>query len=254
MIELTAADGHAFSSYRSEPAGTPKGAVVVLQEVFGVNGHIRSVADSFAAKGYLAIAPALFDRVNKGVELGYDGGGLAAGTEMAKQAGERGPLADIQAAVAEAGSAGRVAVVGYGWGGYLSFLSANQVDGLACAIGYYGGGIVDESREKRRIPTLLHFGESDRSIPFEEGVCQFRFRRPDVSVYSYPAGHGFNRGEGDGYDEAAARLAFERTLSMIAQYVEGQAPIPLKNAGAYLSQKAEKKKKPKIGAIDGPPE
>ncbi len=236
MIELTAADGHAFSSYRSDPADAPKGGVIVLQAAYGVNGHIRSVADAFAAQGYLAIAPALFDRVEKGVELAYGEAGLAAGLEMVKQTGENGALADIQAAVDAAGSAGKVAVVGYGWGGYLSFLSANQVNGLACAISYFGEEIVDELREKRRIPTLLHFGES-------EPVSQFRARRPDVSVYCYAA-----------HDEPAAQLALDRTLFMISQYVEGQPAIAMKNSGAYLAQKPEKKKKTAAAVNDGPPE
>src|SRR6266545_2498799 len=142
MIELTAGDAHKFSAYRADPADTPKGAVVVIQEIFGVNPHIRKLADSFAAKGYVAIAPSLFDRVKTGVELEYDEGGLSDGLDLVKQVGTQWPLGDIQATVDAVKSAGKVAIVGYCWGGYLAYVCANRVSGVACAIGYYGGGIV----------------------------------------------------------------------------------------------------------------
>lgn len=252
MIELTAADGHKFSAYRADPSDKPKGAVVVLQEVFGVNPHIRKVTDDFAAKGYVAIAPALFERVRAGVDLGYDEPSLAEGLELMKQVGNDGPLADIQATVDAVKDTGKVAVAGYCWGGYLAYLSANRVSGLACAIGYYGVGIMDGSREKRKVPTLLHFSEHDPLIPFED-VTQFRADRPDVSAFTYPAGNGFNCDERDSYNEEAASKALERTLFWISQYVEGQAPIALRNAGAYAQQKADKKKKKKEFDDMGPP-
>src|SRR5208282_512730 len=254
MIELTAGDAHTFSAYRADPAEAPKGAVVVLQEVFGVNPHIRKIVDDFAAKGYVAIAPALFDRVKPGAELGYDEDGLSAGLDLMKQLGAESTLGDIQAAVDAVKSAGKVAVVGYCWGGYLAYLAANRVGGLACAIGYYGGGIVDDYREKRKIPTLLHFAEDDPLIPFAD-VTQFRAHRPDVSAFSYPAAtHGFNCDERDSYNEAAAHQALDRTLFWISQYVQGQAPIALKNAGSYAQAKTDKKKKKKENSDDlGPP-
>jgi dienelactone hydrolase len=157
MIELTASDGHKFSAYRADPIDAPKGAVVVVQEVFGVNSHIRKLADAFAAKGYVAIAPALFDSVKPGVELGYDEDSLTEGLSLMQQVGTERSLGDIQATVDAVKNAGKVAVVGYCWGGYLAYLSGNRVNGIACAIGYYGGGIVDEYRAKRKVPTLLHF-------------------------------------------------------------------------------------------------
>lgn len=254
MIELTAGDGHTFSAYRADPAGAPKGAVLVLQEVFGVNPHIRKIVDSYAAKGYVAIAPSLFDRVKSGVELGYDEDSLAAGLSLMQQVGVERTLGDIQATVDAVKGAGKVAVVGYCWGGYLAYVSANRVNGIACAVGYYGGGIENDHREKRKIPTLLHFGENDPLIPFEE-VTQFRAYRPEVSAFAYPAGHGFNCDERDSYDAEAAQKALERTLFWISQYVEGQPPITLKNAGAYAQQKTDKKKKKKADAGDdlGPP-
>jgi carboxymethylenebutenolidase len=253
MIELTADDAHKFSAYRAEPTDAPKGAVVVVQEFFGVNPHIRKIADSFAAKGYVAIAPSLFDRVKPGVELGYDEDGLSAGLHFMQQVETERSLGDIQAAVDAVKGAGKVAIVGYCWGGYLAYLSANRVNGIACSIGYYGGGVVDEYREKRKVPTLLHFAEDDPLIPFEN-VIQFRAHRPDVSAFSYPAAtHGFNCDERDSYNQAAAEKALDRTLFWISQYVEDQAPIALKNAGFYAQAKTEKKKKKKADDDLGPP-
>jgi carboxymethylenebutenolidase len=253
MIELTASDGHKFSAYRADPADAPKGAVVVVQEIFGINPHIRKVTDGFAAKGYIAIAPSLFDRVKAGVELGYDEDGFSQGLGLMQQVGAELPLGDIQATVDAVSSAGKVAIVGYCWGGYLAYVSGNRVNGLACAVGYYGSGVENAYQEKRKIPTLLHFGEIDPLIPFEQ-VTQFRARRPDVSAFSYQAGHGFNCDERDGYNAEAAQKALERTLFWISQYVEGQPPVMLKNAGTYAQQKSDKKKKKKKDADDlGPP-
>jgi carboxymethylenebutenolidase len=251
MIELTAADGHKFSAYRADPSDTPKGAVVILQETFGVNPHICKIADGFAAKGYVAIAPALIERAMKSAEPRNDETQITEGSELVKQVGTDGPLADIQATIDAVKDAGKVAVVGYSCGGYLAYLSGNRVSGLSCAIGYYGTGIVDAYQEKRKIPTLIHFGDNDPASPSEE-VNQFRARRPDVSVYTYPAGHGFNCDEGDSYDKEAASKALDRTLFWISQYVEGQPPIALKNAGAYAQAKTDKKKK-KPSDDQGPP-
>jgi carboxymethylenebutenolidase len=254
MIELTAGDGHKFSAYRADPDGTPKGAVVVVQDYFGITPQIRKVTDEFAAKGYLAIAPALFDSVKADVALGYDESGLAEGTDLMQQVGTDRAIGDIQGAVDAVKSAGKVTIVGYGWGGYLAYVSANRVSGAACAVGYYGDGIVDDHRGKRKVPTLLHFGEADPLIPFEK-ISQFRSHRPDVSAFSYPgAAHAFNCDDRDSYHDDAAKAALERTLVWISQYVEGQPPIALKNAGAYAQAKVEKKKKKKEGADDlGPP-
>ena len=162
-------------------------------------------------------------------------------------------IADIQAAVNSVKDTGKVAIVGYCWGGYLAYLAANKVNGLACAIGYYGGGITELTQEKRKIPTLVHFSEEDPLIPFED-VVHFRAYRPDVSAFSYPAGHGFNCAERGSYNEEAATKALERTLFWISQYVEGQPPILLKNAGFYAAAKTEKKKKPAKASADGPPD
>ena len=255
MIELTAADAHKFSAYRADPADAPKGAVVVLQEPYGVNAHIRRIADSFATEGYVAVAPALFDRVQAGVELGYGENDLSTGLDLAQRVEVERLLDDIQAAVDAVKDVGKVAIVGYGWGGYLAYVAANRVKGIACAIGYYGTGIVNNPREKRKIPTLLHFAENDALIPLAD-VVQFRAYRPDVSAFTYPAAaHGFNCDERESYDASAALAALDRTLFWISQYVEGQAPIVLKNAGSYAQAKTEKKKKKKSAGDDlGPPE
>lgn len=251
MIEISAADGHVFSAYRTEPPDAPKGAVVVLHEVFGVNRHIRTVTDAFAAKGYMAIAPSLFDRVKKDVELSYDDTGVAEGLDLARQVGLTNAIADIQAAVDAVASTGKVAIVGYDWGGYLAYHAANMVKGLACASIYYACGVTQDLYGKRKIQTQLHFGSLDPYIPFEL-VVQFRSARPDVSVYDYPAGHSFNCEERDTYDASAAQKAFERTLTLISHNLEGPPPVTLKNAGSYASAKVEKKKKQASDDL-GPP-
>ena len=254
MFELTVGDGHKLSAYRADPDGTPKGAVVVVQDSFGINSDIRKITDEFAAKGYLAVAPSLFDAVKTDVALGHDEAGLTEGLELMQQVGTERAISDIQKAVDAVKSVGKVTIVGYGWGGYLAYVAANRVSGVACTIGYYGGGIIEDYREKRKVPTLLHFGEDDPLTPSEQ-VIQFRSRRPDVSAFSYPgATHGFNCDARNGYHDEAAKTALDRTLSWIFQYVEGQPPVTLKNAGAYAQAKVEKKKKKKDAADDlGPP-
>jgi len=251
MIELTTADGHTFSAYRSDPTDPPKGAVIVLQEFYGVTEHIKAITDEFAMKGYVAIAPALFDRVKPNVTLGYDEGGIMEGLDLAGKIGMAEALADIEATAASLKSAGKIVIVGYCWGAYLAYAAANNVPGLACAVAYYGSGVADGLSEKRRIPTLLHFGENDPMIP-AASVAQFRASHPEVSAFCYAAGHGFAFEGRDGYDPGAAYKAAERTMSWISQYVEGQPPIALKNAGAYAQQKVDKKKK-KASDDMGPP-
>jgi carboxymethylenebutenolidase len=253
MIEITSGDGHSFSAYRANPQEAPKGAVVVLQDFTGVNAHIQKEVDGYAANGYVAIAPSLFDREKRGVALDHDEGGVSEGEKLANAVPVPLALEDIQAAVDTVKEAGKVAIVGYSWGGYLAYLSANRLRDVACAIGYYGPGISQDRMEKRKIPTLLHFAENDPLISIEE-VVQFRADRPDVSAFSYPnAGHGFNCDEAKSYDAEAARIARERTLFWISQYVEGQAPIALKNAGAYAQAKVDKKKKKSSEDDMGPP-
>src|SRR6185436_15001748 len=145
QIQLKASDGHTLDAWRADPAGKPRGAIVVVQEIFGVNNHIRSVAEGYAADGYVAIAPALFDRVKKNVELGYAPADVAAGREFKAASPTAPALLDIAAAIKEASSAGKVGIVGYCWGGFLVWMAAAQLDGLACAVAYYGGGLLDNA-------------------------------------------------------------------------------------------------------------
>jgi carboxymethylenebutenolidase len=217
-IELAAADGHKFATYRADPSGKPRGAIVVVQEIFGVNGHMRRVTDGFAAAGYLALSPALFDRTKRGVELGYDEAAIAAGRELRGAVGDDGPLADIQATIDLAASGGKVAVIGYCWGGTLAYLAATRLKGLACAIGYYGGGIAATANEKTRVPVMLHFGDSDQSIPMSD-VDKVRAAHPEITTYVYKAGHGFNCDERGSYDAASAKTALDRTLAFLKDHI-----------------------------------
>ena len=210
-ITLAAKDGHKLQAYRADPAGKPRGAIVVVQEIFGVNHHMRHVTDDFAAQGYLAVSPALFDRVEKGVDLGYDPKSIEAGREIRAKVPLDGTLADLKAAIDYAKPFGKVGVVGYCWGGGLAFLSATRLDGVAAAVGYYGGLVAAHAQEKPRVPVMLHFGETDQSIPMSD-VEKVKKARPDVTIYVYKAGHGFSCDERGSYHEPSARLARQRTL------------------------------------------
>jgi carboxymethylenebutenolidase len=216
--QLTAADGHRFDAYVAVPAAAPRGALVVVQEIFGVNSHVRSVADGFAADGYLAIAPALFDRVERGVDLGYGDADIQRGFALKTATGNEAPLLDIAAAIARASGAGKVGVVGYCWGGLLSWLAACNLGGLAASIAYYGGGVNSHATLKPRCPVLAHFGDRDSHIPLDT-VEAFRAAQPAVTIWLYPAMHGFNCDQRASYDAASAALARERTLTFMRQHV-----------------------------------
>jgi len=218
-ISLEAADGHLLGAYRADPAGAARAGLVVIQEVFGVNDHIRRVCDGFAAEGYAVIAPALFDRAERGVALDYDEAGLARGREIRTALGWDDPLRDVAAAVTALGGAGPAGVIGYCWGGSLAWLAATRLD-VACAVGYYGGQIAAFVDERPRCPVLLHFGERDPIIPAED-VGRIREAHPEVPVHVYPAGHGFNCDARSDYDGESARLARERTLAHLAAHLGG---------------------------------
>jgi carboxymethylenebutenolidase len=217
-ISLKAKDGHEFSAYRADPQGKPKGGLVVIQEIFGVNRHIRNVCDRFAALGYAAVAPALFDRTRKGVELAYDADGIAAGRELMSKVPMEGILADTQATIDYAKQFGKVGIVGYCLGGSVAFSAATRLDGIAAAVGYYGGRVAATADEKPKVPTILHFGDQDQSIPMSD-VEKVKAARPDVPVYVYHAGHGFVCDERPSYDAEAAKVALERTLDHFKKYV-----------------------------------
>lgn len=216
--ELQAADGHHLSAYVARPQGTPRGALVVLQEIFGVNSHIRSVADRYAAEGYLAIAPALFDRLQRGVELGYGEDDVKRGRELKMASQQDLARQDIAAAVAEGAQAGKVGIVGYCWGGLMTWLAACKVDGLSAAISYYGAGIPDQAALQPRCPVLMHFGERDHLIP-QPQVQAFTQARPEVEVHVYPADHGFNCDQRAAFEPASADLARQRTLAFLQRHV-----------------------------------
>ena len=223
FINLKADDGVQFAAYVAQPAGKPRGGVVVLQEIFGVNSHIRSVADGYAAAGYLAVAPATFHRVKPGVDLGYAPDDMSAGMALkttVEALPAPGVLQDIQAAINHAAQAGKVGVVGYCWGGLLTWRSACLLQGISAAVPYYGGGMTGEAEIARqpKCPVLAHFGEKDHWIPLD-GVQAYQRAHPEVEVHIYAANHGFNCDQRGAYDEASAKLARERTLAFFAKHV-----------------------------------
>jgi carboxymethylenebutenolidase len=217
-MELTAADGFKLAAYRADPAGKVRGALVVAQEIFGVNSHIKSVCDGFAADGYVAIAPALFDRYERGVDIGYTPADIAKGRELKGKTTIDAALRDVAAARDAVSSSGKVGVVGYCWGGYVAWMTASRLPGFACAIPYYGGGMLEASGEQPKCPLIAHFGERDANIPVA-GVRELAAAHPEAQVYIYAADHGFNCDQRGSYDAAAAKLARERTLAFLQRHV-----------------------------------
>ena len=219
---LTAFDGFKLPAYVAQPVGKQRAAVVVLQEIFGVNAHIQAVADRFAAQGYLAIAPATFERVKPGVNLGYTEAdmGVGFGYKTAVDAlPEPGVLQDVQAAIdyVAAQSGVKVGIVGFCWGGLLTWRAACSLKGLSAAASYYGGGITSDAETARHpnCPVLAQFGDQDHWIPMD-GIAAFSKAHPEVTVHVYPANHGFNCDQRGSYNEAAATQARERTLAFFA--------------------------------------
>ena len=223
FIDLTAKDGFTFPAYVAEPTGTPRGAVVVVPEIFGVNSHICSVADGYAADGYLAVAPSTFHRVKPGVELGYSDDDMKTGFGY-KTAVEAlpapGVLQDLEAAIAYASKAGKVGIVGYCWGGLLVWRAAALLPGLAAAAPYYGGGMTtpEESARQPKVPVLAQFGNRDHWIPLDT-IEAFKKAHPEVDVHVYEADHGFNCDQRGSYNAAAAKPARERVLAFFAKHV-----------------------------------
>lgn len=217
-IELQAADGHRLGAWLARPAGAPRGGLVVAMEIFGVNGHVRAVVDDFAAEGFLAIAPALFDRVERDVELGYDAAGIERGRALKARAGLTEAVLDAQAAMAAVAEAGRVGVVGYCWGGAVAFGAACARPAPACAVSYYGGGITAMTDARPGCPLLYHWGEQDTGIPVAEARAYADADTLGVHHF-YPAGHGFNCDQRASFDAASAALARERTLAFLASHL-----------------------------------
>ena len=216
-VSLVAADGHKLSAYAAGPEGAPKGLVVV-QEIFGVNGHIRRVCDRFAAEGYAVVAPALFDRVERGAELGYGQEGIARGRALRMKLTEAGVLADIGAA-ADRLAGGEPGIIGYCYGGTVAWLGATRTERFAAACCWYGGGIAGARTERPNCPVQLHFGEQDASIPMSD-VDAIRAAHPDVEIYTYPgARHGFGCDERESFSERDAEQALGRTLAFFAAHL-----------------------------------
>jgi carboxymethylenebutenolidase len=217
-IRLTASDGHAFDAYLARPASKPKGGVVVIQEIFGVNGHMRSVTDRYAAAGYLAVAPAIFDRTERGVELGYVPDDIARGRDLRAEIDMADVIKDVAAAADVAAEGGKVGIVGYCWGGLIVYVASCRLgDKLTAGSGYYGGNIKSFINEKPAIPLMLHFGTLDASIPMED-VDAIRKAHPAIAVHIYEgADHGFNCDQRKQFNPEAAKLAGERTLAFFAE-------------------------------------
>lgn len=229
MIHLTSADGAQIAAYEAAPINAPIGAVVVLQEIFGLNAHIRSVADGYAQAGYYVIAPAMFHRVAAGTELGYAGTDMTQGMALKAAAESLLPLllSDVQAAIDHAARAGKAAgapkslkvgVVGYCWGGLMSWRAAQRLQGVAASVPYYGGGMTKELDLSLHCPLMAHLSDQDDYVPMD-GVAALKKAYPQATVHIYPAKHGFNCDERASYDEASARLAKERTLNFFTQHL-----------------------------------
>ena len=218
-LTLTADDGHSLGAYRADAGGPARGGIVVLQEIFGVNIHIRDVCDGFAADGFTCIAPALYDRSSrKDCELGYEAEDMAAGRKLREEFSWDDTVRDVAAAVAVlAGEGLGVGSVGYCWGGTISFLAGVRLD-VSAAVVYYGGQIIPYRDEKARCPMLMHFGEHDAGIPLSD-VERIRAAQPDAAVHIYDAGHGFNCDRRGSYDEAAAKLARQRTIDFFGTHL-----------------------------------
>ena len=216
-IDLTAGDGHSLGAYLARPEGAPKAGLVVVQEIFGVNAHIQAVTEGFAEDGYLAIAPALFDRRERDLELAYDEAGVARGRALRAEIPWDQVELDVAAAVAAAAEAGPASVIGYCWGGSVAWLAACRLP-VAAAVGYYGGQIHELREETPRCPVQLHFGEQDAAIPLDE-VSEVRRLHPEVEVHLYPAGHGFNCDLRGSYHAESAAGARVRSLAFLGDHL-----------------------------------
>jgi carboxymethylenebutenolidase len=218
-VKLKASDGHEFEAYVARPQGDPQAGLVVIQEAFGVNAHIRRVTDSYARDGFLAIAPALFDRTERGVELGYEGSDREKGLSLARQTDPGNAVNDVLAALEylREQKAGKCGVIGYCMGGGIAWLAATRLDPDA-AVGYYGGYIARFAHEKPRCPVMLHFGTLDKHIP-KSDIDQVQKLHPEVQVFWYEAEHAFNTDDRSSYNPEAAKLARERSLEFLRKHL-----------------------------------
>jgi len=216
---LQASDGFEPGAYVSHPEGEPIAGLVVVQEIFGVNAHIRSVTDGYAKDGFFAIAPALFDRIERNVELGYEGADMQRARTFIPKLNAEKSLEDVAAAMeyAAAATGKKVGVIGYCYGGTLAWLAATRLH-PAVAVGYYGGQIAKYAAETPSAPVMLHFGKQDAHIPADE-VEKVQAAHPEVEIYWYDAGHGFNCDARSSFNPAAAKEARERSLAFLKQHL-----------------------------------
>lgn len=195
----------------------------MLHEIFGVNAHIREVCDGYAKHGFLAVAPALFDRVQPHTELAYDDAAIARGRELRAAIPVEATLLDVQAAIDAAREAGAVAVLGYCWGGTLAFLSATRLQGVSCAVGYYGAQTIPFAHETIRVPVLMHFGELDPRIPPAD-IATIRRHNPGIEMHTFPADHGFNCDHRKEWHAESATRALELTLAFLDRTLRAAEP------------------------------
>lgn len=216
-VELTASDGHEFKAWQAAPQGKPKGAIVVVQEIFGVNHHIRDVTERFAKEGYLAIAPALFDRYQRDFDVNYGPEDMQKAMQVVPKIDIAKGMIDTEAARAAVAGAGKVGVVGYCFGGVVAWLGATRLkfDAASC---YYGGRIAAVKDEKPKCPVIMHFGSKDAHIPMTM-VDDIRKAQPNVPIYVYDADHGFSCDERASFDKAAHELAWTRTMKLFRENV-----------------------------------
>jgi carboxymethylenebutenolidase len=219
-ITLTASDGFKLGAYRADPSTAPKGAIVVIQEIFGVNSHIRNVCDRLASAGYVAVAPAIFDRIEPNFQSGYSPDEVAVARKFVADPDWPAMLRDTQAAIDAVKDSGPVGIIGFCLGGSVAYAAATKLSGLKAAVGYYGGVVVRFADDKPTVPTQLHFGEKDAGIPLTD-VETIKAKRPDVEVFTYPgAQHGFGCDERASYDKASSDLAWQRSLAFFAAHLK----------------------------------
>ena len=219
FIELKASDGHKFAAYLAEPAGKARGGVVVIPEIFGVNSHIKQTSDGYAADGYRVVSPAMFDRAQRNYDTGYSQPEIEAGRAVMQKLDWKQAMLDVQAAVGEAAKGGKVGIVGYCYGGTVTWLAAARASGLACAVPYYGGGMHGFKAEKPRCPTMCNFGELDQS-PTLAQAKEIAAAHPEITAHFYAgAGHGFNCDQRGSWNADAAKLARSRTLEFFRKHL-----------------------------------
>jgi len=219
IVRLKASDGHELDAYVSQPSGEPIAGLVVIQEAFGVNSHIRSVADGYGKDGFLAVAPALFDRVERGVELGYEGADRDKGLALARQSNPANAVMDVAAALeySRRQTPRKCGVIGYCLGGTIAWLAATRLNPDA-AVGYYGGQIARFAQENPRCPVMLHFGTLDKHIP-KEDIDRVQAAHPDVEIFWYEADHGFNCDARASYNAFASKQARDRSLGFLKKHL-----------------------------------